>query len=123
LRESDNSTVIGDAPERRSNSLQVLSWKQRNNTVFLRAGRDPMRRWSNDPIVSHPKTGNKIRKTWRKRDASSRTISANGIEIFLLEQGEGPLVLFCHGWLNYPFLAASNPGALRAAGFHVVAPV
>ncbi len=29
---------------------------------------------------------------------SSRVISANGIDIFLLEQGEGPLVLLCHGW-------------------------
>jgi hypothetical protein len=30
--------------------------------------------------------------------SSSRTISANGIEISLLEQGEGPLVVLCHGW-------------------------
>jgi hypothetical protein len=29
---------------------------------------------------------------------SSRTISANGIDVFLLEQGEGPLVVLCHGW-------------------------
>jgi pimeloyl-ACP methyl ester carboxylesterase len=29
---------------------------------------------------------------------SSRTISANGIELFLLEEGEGPLVVLCHGW-------------------------
>jgi pimeloyl-ACP methyl ester carboxylesterase len=25
-------------------------------------------------------------------------MAANGIEIFLLEQGEGPPVLLCHGW-------------------------
>src|SRR5688500_10662692 len=29
---------------------------------------------------------------------SSRTISANGIELFVREQGQGPLVLLCHGW-------------------------
>ena len=29
---------------------------------------------------------------------SSRTISANGIDIFLLEQGQGPMVVLCHGW-------------------------
>jgi hypothetical protein len=40
---------------------------------------------------------------------TSRTISANDIEIFLLEQGEGPLVVLCHGWPEL-FLAASNPG-------------
>ena len=30
--------------------------------------------------------------------SSSRMISANGIEIFVTEQGSGPLVLLCHGW-------------------------
>ena len=28
---------------------------------------------------------------------SSRAIAANGIDIFLREQGEGPLVVLCHG--------------------------
>ena len=30
--------------------------------------------------------------------ASSRTIPVNGIEMFVREQGEGPLVVLCHGW-------------------------
>ncbi len=34
---------------------------------------------------------------------SSRTISANGIDIFLLEQGEGPLLVLCHGWLELSY--------------------
>ncbi|WP_407154033.1 alpha/beta fold hydrolase [Bradyrhizobium sp. STM 3557] len=29
---------------------------------------------------------------------TSRTISINGIELFMLEHGDGPLVLLCHGW-------------------------
>src|SRR6202047_1028522 len=53
---------------------------------------------------------------------SSRTISANGIEIFLLEQGEGPLVLFCHGWPELSYSWRHQIPALAAAGFHVVAP-
>ena len=53
---------------------------------------------------------------------SSRTISANGIEIFLLEQGEGPLVLLCHGWPELSYSWRHQIPALAAAGFHVVAP-
>jgi pimeloyl-ACP methyl ester carboxylesterase len=54
--------------------------------------------------------------------SSSRTISANGIEIFLLEQGEGPLVLLCHGWPELSYSWRHQITALASAGFHVVAP-
>jgi pimeloyl-ACP methyl ester carboxylesterase len=53
---------------------------------------------------------------------SSRTIAANGIEIFLLEQGEGPLVLLCHGWPELSYSWRHQIPAIAAAGFHVVAP-
>jgi pimeloyl-ACP methyl ester carboxylesterase len=53
---------------------------------------------------------------------SSRTISANGIEIFLLEQGSGPLVVLCHGWPELSYSWRHQIPALAAAGFHVVAP-
>ena len=29
---------------------------------------------------------------------SSRTISANALDFFVVEQGQGPLVLLCPGW-------------------------
>jgi len=54
--------------------------------------------------------------------SASRTISANGIEIFLLEQGEGPLVVLCHGWPELSYSWRHQIAALAAAGFHVVAP-
>ena len=53
---------------------------------------------------------------------SSRTIAANGIDIFLLEQGEGPLVLLCHGWPELSYSWRRQIPAIAAAGFHVVAP-
>jgi len=53
---------------------------------------------------------------------SSRTISANGIEIFLLEQGAGPLVVLCHGWPELSYSWRHQIAALAQAGFHVVAP-
>lgn len=53
---------------------------------------------------------------------SSRTISANGIDIFLLEQGEGPLVLLCHGWPELSYSWRHQIPAIAAAGYHAVAP-
>ena len=53
---------------------------------------------------------------------TSRTISANGIEFFLLEQGQGPLVLLCHGWPELSYSWRHQIPAIAAAGFHVVAP-
>ncbi len=53
---------------------------------------------------------------------SSCTISANGIEIFLLEQGEGPLVVLCHGWPELSYSWRHQIPAIAAAGYHVVAP-
>jgi pimeloyl-ACP methyl ester carboxylesterase len=53
---------------------------------------------------------------------SSRTISANGIELFLREQGEGPLVVLCHGWPECSYSWRHQIPAIAAAGFHVVAP-
>ena len=54
--------------------------------------------------------------------SSSRTISANGIEIFVAEQDAGPLVLLCHGWPELSYSWRHQIPALAAAGFHVVAP-
>jgi len=54
--------------------------------------------------------------------SSSRTISANGIEIFLREQGEGSLVVLCHGWPELSYSWRHQIPAIAAAGFHVVAP-
>ena len=53
---------------------------------------------------------------------SNRTIAANGIDMFLVERGSGPLVVLCHGWpeLSYSWRHQMEP--LAEAGYHVVAP-
>ena len=53
---------------------------------------------------------------------SSRTISANGIEFFVVEEGQGPLVLLCHGWPELSYSWRHQVPALAEAGFHVVVP-
>jgi pimeloyl-ACP methyl ester carboxylesterase len=49
-------------------------------------------------------------------------VAVNGIELFVREKGEGPLVLLCHGWpeLSYSWRHQIEP--LAAAGFRVAAP-
>lgn len=54
--------------------------------------------------------------------SSSRMISANGIEIFVTEEGSGPLVLLCHGWPELSYSWRRQLPAIAAAGFHAVAP-
>jgi len=45
--------------------------------------------------------------------SSSRTISANGIEIFLLEEGEGPLVVLAMAGRNCPIRGGIKSRRLR----------
>lgn len=53
---------------------------------------------------------------------SSRMIAANSIEMFVTEQGSGPLVLLCHGWPELSDSWRHQIPAIAAAGFRVVAP-
>ncbi|KJC35638.1 epoxide hydrolase [Bradyrhizobium sp. LTSP885] len=53
---------------------------------------------------------------------SSRTISANGIDMFVREAGLGRLVVLCHGWPELSYSWRHQIDALADAGFRVVAP-
>ena len=48
--------------------------------------------------------------------SSSRTVSANGIDIYVREQGEGPLVLLCHGWPELSYSWRIHQPSLFIAG-------
>lgn len=54
--------------------------------------------------------------------SASRMISANGIDMFITEEGSGPLVLLCHGWPELSYSWRRQLPALAAAGYHAVAP-
>jgi pimeloyl-ACP methyl ester carboxylesterase len=49
------------------------------------------------------------------------TLSANGIEIHYVEQGEGPLVIFCHGFPESWYSWRHQIPAVAAAGYRAVA--
>jgi pimeloyl-ACP methyl ester carboxylesterase len=51
-----------------------------------------------------------------------RRIATNGIELGVLDEGEGPLVVLCHGFPELAFSWRHQIPALRSAGFRVVAP-
>ncbi len=51
-----------------------------------------------------------------------RMIETNGIKMHIAEQGEGPLVVLCHGFPESWYSWRHQIPALAAAGFHVVAP-
>jgi pimeloyl-ACP methyl ester carboxylesterase len=51
-----------------------------------------------------------------------RTIETNGIRMHIAEQGEGPLIVLCHGFPESWYSWRHQLPALAAAGFHAVAP-
>ncbi len=55
-------------------------------------------------------------------ELTHRTIDANGIRIHIAEQGNGPVVLLCHGFPESWYSWRHQLNALSLAGFHAVAP-
>ncbi|MRW83564.1 alpha/beta fold hydrolase [Pseudoduganella sp. FT26W] len=51
-----------------------------------------------------------------------RLIAANGIQMHVAEQGGGPAVLFCHGFLETWYAWRHQLPALAGAGFRAIAP-
>jgi pimeloyl-ACP methyl ester carboxylesterase len=56
------------------------------------------------------------------RNVTERRLSANGVELHVLEEGEGPLVILCHGFPELAFSWRHQLPVLAGAGFRVVAP-
>jgi pimeloyl-ACP methyl ester carboxylesterase len=57
-----------------------------------------------------------------QNEPTHRTLTLNGLHFHVAEQGEGPLVLLCHGWPECWFSWRHQLRALADAGFHAVAP-
>src|SRR5499426_2650153 len=55
-------------------------------------------------------------------DVTHRMIETNGIRLHVAEQGEGPLVLLCHGFPECWYSWRHQLRALAAAGYRVLAP-
>jgi pimeloyl-ACP methyl ester carboxylesterase len=55
-------------------------------------------------------------------EVTHRMIETNGIRMHVAEQGEGPLVILCHGFPECWYSWRHQLGALAKAGFRAVAP-
>ncbi|MEY4579015.1 MAG: hypothetical protein RL701_3718 [Pseudomonadota bacterium] len=55
-------------------------------------------------------------------ELTHRSLSVNGIQMHVAEQGQGPLVILCHGWPELGHSWRHQLRALAGAGFHAVAP-
>jgi len=55
-------------------------------------------------------------------DPTRRTIRSNGIDLSVVERGEGPAVVMCHGFPELSYSWRHQIPALAAAGYHAVAP-
>ncbi len=64
-------------------------------------------------------TGSNAGKT---NAVSHRLIESNGIRMHVAEQGQGPLVLLCHGFPESWYSWRHQLSALAEAGYHAVAP-
>lgn len=49
-------------------------------------------------------------------------VESNGISMAVYEKGEGPVVLFCHGWPELAFSWRDQIDAVAAAGYRAIAP-
>ncbi|MFI4992324.1 MAG: alpha/beta fold hydrolase [Solirubrobacterales bacterium] len=56
------------------------------------------------------------------RVVTERLLATNGIELNVLDEGGGPLVVLCHGFPELAFSWRHQMPALAGAGFRVVAP-
>ena len=54
--------------------------------------------------------------------AQTRMVKANGLDMQIIEEGKGPLVLLCHGWPELSYSWRHQIPAIAAAGYRVVAP-
>jgi pimeloyl-ACP methyl ester carboxylesterase len=61
-------------------------------------------------------------RTGAPGDVRHRLVETNGIRLHVAEQGEGPLVLLCHGFPESWYSWRHQLQALAEAGFHAVAP-
>jgi pimeloyl-ACP methyl ester carboxylesterase len=55
-------------------------------------------------------------------EVTHRMIETNGIRLHVAEQGEGPLIILCHGFPECWYSWRHQLPALAGAGFHAVAP-
>jgi epoxide hydrolase A/B len=74
------------------------------------------------PVIGSSALAHTTQKAETMSEPTQRMIETNGIRLNIAEQGQGPLLLMCHGFPETWYSWRHQLGALAAAGFHAVAP-
>ena len=74
------------------------------------------------PVIGSTALAQTTQKGQTISEPTQRLIETNDIRLNIAEQGQGPLVLLCHGFPETRYSWRHQLGALATAGFHAVAP-
>jgi pimeloyl-ACP methyl ester carboxylesterase len=115
---------MGDNPGRNAIRDEIISRRDMLQVGgVLAAGAafaDPLRATATEPVAAGVEP-----TSWSDPampEVTHRMIEANGIRLHVAEQGEGPLVVLCHGFPECWYSWRHQLPALAKAGFRAVAP-
>jgi pimeloyl-ACP methyl ester carboxylesterase len=81
---------------------------------------EPLRAAAAEPGGARPEPTSRVDPAMP--EVTHRMIETNGVRLHAAEQGEGPLVILCHGFPECWYSWRHQLGALAKAGFRAVAP-
>jgi pimeloyl-ACP methyl ester carboxylesterase len=115
MRDNQGSNPMRDATFSRRDML----WAGGALTVGA-AFAEPLKAAAAEPSGAGPEPTSWVDSTMP--EVTHRMIETNGIRLHVAEQGEGPLVILCHGFPECWYSWRHQLGALAKAGFRAVAP-
>jgi pimeloyl-ACP methyl ester carboxylesterase len=115
MRDNNGSNTMRDATFSRRDML----WAGGALTVGA-ALAEPLKAAAAEPTGAGPEPTSWVDSAMP--EVTHRMIETNGIRLHVAEQGEGPLVILCHGFPECWYSWRHQLGALAKAGFRAVAP-
>jgi pimeloyl-ACP methyl ester carboxylesterase len=115
MRDNNGSNTMRDATFSRRDML----WAGGALTVGA-AFAEPLKAAAAEPSGAGPEPTSWVDSAMP--EVTHRMIETNGIRLHVAEQGEGPLVILCHGFPECWYSWRHQLGALAKAGFRAVAP-
>jgi pimeloyl-ACP methyl ester carboxylesterase len=115
MRDNQGSNAMRDATFSRRDML----WAGGALTVGA-AFAEPLKAAAPEPSEAGPEPASWVDSVMP--EVTHRMIETNGVRLHVAEQGEGPLIILCHGFPECWYSWRHQLRALAKAGFHAVAP-
>jgi pimeloyl-ACP methyl ester carboxylesterase len=116
MRDNQRSNTMRDAMFSRRDVLGAAA----GALPVIAALADPLKAAAPEPGGAGPEPTSWVDSAMP--EVTHRMIETNGIRLHVAEQGEGPLVILCHGFPECWYSWRHQLGALAKAGFRAVAP-